>query len=77
MATLPDEFACYADTGYVLEGMPIEKDGEIVKEGSITFESGDKCGIQQNTAFYALKDLVVKLYEEIQVLKTEISGLKK
>jgi hypothetical protein len=45
-------------------------------ETSISYKQGDKRGIAFNTMTYALKDLVVKMYDEIQILKNKIKVLE-
>lgn len=76
MATIPDEFACITEESYDLDNMPIEIEGEIVKEGTIHFDTGSKSGINLNTMVYAMKDLLVKQYEKIEELESRIKDLE-
>lgn len=74
-STLPDEFASKAKEDFTKENVSSEVLGEEVKT-TIDYKVGDNCGIEKGTWDYAVKDLVVKMYEEIQDLKTEIELLK-
>lgn len=89
MASVPDEFATIATKDHSVQNMPRLKEGVSLnkrrytktdvnpKKGSIQYKKGDKCGIDFGEMTYALKDLVVKMYEEIQDLKQEVEKLKK
>ena len=49
---------------------------DILPEQTINYKTGDKCAIDFGEICYALKDLVVKMYEENQELKARIEKLE-
>lgn len=76
MATIPNEFACYADEDYTQEKIPKDVDGKKEKIGKIDFKKGDKAGVNFNTMVYAMNELLVKSYEKIKSLEEEVTLLK-
>ena len=52
-----------------------EVDGKI-EDASITYNLNDKCGIDFENMSYAVKDLVVMLYDKIKQLEDRIKELE-
>ena len=74
-ATLPDEFATKAEGDFTKENVSAIVD-DVKTTTTIDYKEGDVCGIEMGNVVYALKDLCVKLYEEIIDLKNRIKILE-